>query len=72
MNSHSYQSPDYPNLSSFLDIKSSDFVKLRKIMRERGELDKFTKWLTNKYIRINDASFLLEETVNFNNSKYVR
>ena len=52
MNTNNYQSQSYPTLSHLIEISSRDYEKLRRLMLERGELEKFQKWLRHKYIRI--------------------
>ena len=52
MNNLPYQSQDYPTLTHLVEIAASDYCKLRHLMLERNEIDKFILWQQAKFIRI--------------------
>ena len=54
MNTTNYQSQSYPTLSQLVIITKADYQKLRSLMIERNEVEKFIKWQKARYIRITD------------------
>ena len=58
MKSLTYQSSSYPTLSQLIEITASDYNKLRHLMTERGELEKFVNWQKSKFIRIFGGAYI--------------
>lgn len=69
MNNTPYQSSYYPSLSQLIEITASDYSKLRRIMSERGELEKFIKWQKHKFIKLT-TQIPINHHTHFNPSIY--
>ncbi len=66
MNNTNYRSLTYPTLTHLVELTANDYAKLRRIMMERNEIEKFIKWQQAKFIRLTTTTYINEQQKSFN------